>query len=147
MVLVLFLFQRWDTPERRTRLPVLTKGDWPTCLIDLVATAANSNGDMVTLAVYRGPHDDYFWRCQGTSELIRVVIRQWDLTPARADNRLASLFREYLPVDIMWTYYGKDIDYYVSSQCVPGGEWKGHQHCVAYDKTTNAIVGRYYYNF
>jgi len=126
---------------------VLARHEWPESLVDLLKEAGKRQIHVVDLNVYSGPHDDYFWRCEGTPALLDLMIARWDLLPVKSDNRLVRLVLDYMPAALSWVSQGEDVDYYVSSQCVPGGEWKGHQYCVVNDKTNGVIVVGYYYNF
>lgn len=126
---------------------VLPKNEWPGSLVELVGDADRRNIQITELEVYSGPHDDYYWKCGATSELLDLMIARWGLSAAKKNHRVVESVLHSMPLLLSSSAKNSDIDYYVSAEYLPGGEWKGHLYCVMNDKTQKKILIRYYYNF
>lgn len=126
---------------------ILARDEWPESLVELLRDADNRNIHVSKLEVYSGPHDDYFWKCEGTPELLDLMRARWKLSPVNRNYKVVDAVLQYMPAALSSLNLDKDTDYYVSAEYLPGGEWKGHLYCVINEKTNNVIVVRYYYNF
>ncbi|MGD0383203.1 MAG: hypothetical protein ABSA77_06780 [Thermoguttaceae bacterium] len=126
---------------------ILARYEWPESLVELLKDAGQRNIHVTKLVVYSGPHDDYYWKCDATPELLDLMVHRWKLSLVNSNYSVVHLVYEYMPAALSSLKQDKDIDYYVSAEYLPGGEWKGHLYCVMNDKTDNVIVVRYYYNF
>lgn len=135
-----------NRPEATVSSRILARHEWPESLVELLEDADKRQIHVSGLEVYSGPHDDYFWKCEATPPLLNLMIDRWKLTLVDSNHRLVQLVLQYMPSALSSMKQGKDIDYYVSAECLPGGEWKGHLYCVMNDKVNNVIVVRYYYN-
>ncbi len=126
---------------------ILARYEWPQPLAKLLKDADQRNIHVDKLKVYIGLHDNYYWKCEAAPDLLDLMITSWNLTPVDSNNILVGRILQYMPASISSLCQDKDIDYYVSPNCLPGGEWKGHQYCVMNDKTNSVIIVGYYYNF
>ena len=126
---------------------ILARHDWPESLVALLRDAEQKQIKIDHLNVYLGQHDNCFWRCNATPKLLDLMVARWELHPVKRSDKMVDLALRYMPTDLSSSLQGGDIDYYVSTNILPGGEWKGHQYCVFNDKSNGVIVVKYYYNF
>jgi hypothetical protein len=129
---------------------ILARNEWPGSLVELLKDVDKRHINVTDLQVYSGPHDDYYWKCEAVSELLDLMVARWKLTLVSKDYSVVRHVFGDMPAalsSLSLMKQGKDTDYYVSVEYLPGGEWKGHLYCVMNDKTNKVIVVRYYYNF
>jgi hypothetical protein len=129
---------------------ILDRNKWPESLVDLLINADKRQIQVDNLVVYRGPHDDYFWKCKATPELLQLMTFCWKLKHVDEDFNVVKYIFKQMPKFfscLLGLNQDENSDYYVSAEYLPGGEWKGHLYCVMNDKTNNVIIVRYYYNF
>jgi hypothetical protein len=126
---------------------ILTRYEWPEPFLELLRDADKGHIHVTKLEVYSGLHDNYYWKCEAAPDLLDLMIARWKITLVDSNNSLVRRILQYMPENLLSLCQEKDIDYYVSPNCLPGGEWKGHQYCVMNDKTNSVIVVGYYYNF
>ena len=126
---------------------ILARSEWPESLVELLSEADRRHIHVTKLEVYSGPHDDYYWKYNATPKLLGLMSARWKLSPVNRDSKVVALVLEYMPSALSSFNRDKDMDYYVSAEYLPGGEWKGHLYCVLNDKTNHVLLVRYYYNF
>ena len=133
--------------ERDPRGRVASREEWPEKLLEFLQDADQRGVPLSNLKVYYGLHDDFFWKCDATPELVKLMIDRWKLTQVTSDHRMFPIVFKSMPTAISSLQRDNDIDYYVSAEYLPGGEWSGHLYCVMNYKTEKQVVVRYYYNF
>ena len=130
-----------------TRGRIAPRSEWPEALLEVLRDADQRHILVEQLEVYHGFHDDYFWKSDASPELLNFMIVRWKLTLVNRNHNVVRLVFERMPSALSSLSQDSDIDYYVSAEYLPGGEWKGHLYCVMNDKTQKQVVVRYYYNF
>lgn len=135
------------TPQTNTNGRVLARHEWPESVVELLRDAEQRHIKIDHLKVYLGQHDNYFWRCDATPGLLDFMVTRWELHPVKRSDKMVDLALQYMPTDLSSSLQGGNIDYFLSTNILPGGEWKGHQYCVFDDKSDGVIVVKYYYNF
>jgi hypothetical protein len=130
-----------------TRGKMLTRSAWPETFVEFLKDVDKNHIHVKQFEAYHGLHDDYFLKCEFTPELLNLMMVRWKLSAVNKNHKLVYIVLENLPSALSSLNQGDDIDYYVSAECLPGGEWKGHLYCVMNDKTNKVIIVRYYYNF
>jgi hypothetical protein len=133
--------------DRDSRGCIAPREEWPEKLADFFQIADQRRIPIHNLKAFHGLHDDFFWKCDATPELLRLMIDQWKLTKVTGHHVMFPIVFNSMPKEIQPVLQTNVLDYYVSAEYLPGGEWKGHLYCVIYDKTEKYIIVRYYYNF
>jgi hypothetical protein len=136
-----------NIPEETISGRVLAKQYWPESLVEFLKDAEKKHINVEQLKVYSGPHDDFFWKCNETPEILKLMIVRWKMSIVDRNNGFVRLALQYMPTSLSSLIQGKDIDYYVSAECLPGGEGSGDLYCVMNNKTDKVLIVRYYYNF
>jgi hypothetical protein len=138
----------WSSePEATLRGRMLARYEWPESLVEFLSDADKRHIQVEQLRVYSGPHDTYYWKCEATPELLNLMITRWKLSPVNRDYDVINTTLQRMPPALSSLGRGKDTDYYVSAEYLPGGFPKGHLYCVMNDKAEKQIVVQYYYNF
>ena len=126
---------------------ILPRHNWPEPLDELFKEADKRSIPVTNLEAYVGLHDNCYWKFESAPDLLDLMINRWKLTRVDSSNTLVLRIIRYMPVTLLSFSQDKESDYFVSPNCLPGGEWKGHQYCVIYDKVRGGIIVGYYYNF
>jgi hypothetical protein len=136
-----------NRPKETVSGRVLAQQDWPESLVELLKNAEKRHINVEQLKVYCGPHDDFFWKCDATPELLNLMITRWKLSSVNRDYNVINAVLQIMPPAISSLGESGDVVYYVSAEYLPGGFPKGHLYCVMNNKTDKVLVVHYYYNF
>jgi len=133
--------------ERDPRGRLATREEWPEKLHDFFQNANQKGVPVKHLEVYHGLRDDFFLKCDATPALTQLMTTTWKLSQVDIRHKAVQVALTSAPPAISSLQQNSETDYYVSSEYMPGGEWKGHLYCVTINKAEQIIVVRYYYNF
>ena len=120
---------------------IVGRDQWPSFLHDWDQDEKRMRADKFNVVGYRIEHDEYFFKCEISTELFDLLKSEWGLSQVDSGPRFISDFKHRMPKE----HFTDEFTYFANENRIIGE--KGPQIVVGLSPVGQILVGHYYFNF